>query len=99
MTRRVFAAMVRRHESLVYTVCFQLVRDSAAARRLTAEVFCTARAQNDCPDDAQRRMLCRIAARAAAQYLRRQNAADQCAVHASRSTATAARSAASSMSE
>ena len=98
MTRRAFAAMVRRHEPLVYTVCFQLVRDSAAARRLTQEVFCAARAQECRPDDA-RLLLCRIAARTAAQYLRRTGAADQCAVHASRSTATAARSASSSISE
>ena len=37
-----FPQLVIQHERLVYTVCFQLVRDAAAAEDLTQESFLSA---------------------------------------------------------
>ena len=34
-----FSQLVEQYERLVYTVCFQLVRDAAAAEDLTQETF------------------------------------------------------------
>ena len=39
MTRDRFSELVRQYERLVYTVCFQLVRDGPAAEDLTQEIF------------------------------------------------------------
>ena len=38
-TNEMFSRLVEQYERLVYTVCFQLVRDDAAAEDLTQEVF------------------------------------------------------------
>ena len=39
MTKEAFSQLVVQYERLVYTVCFQLVRDAAAAEDLTQETF------------------------------------------------------------
>ena len=39
MTSESFSQLVRQYERLVYTICFQLVRDGAAAEDLTQETF------------------------------------------------------------
>ena len=42
MTKDQFSDLVVRYERLVYTICFQLVRDAAAAEDLTQETFLSA---------------------------------------------------------
>ena len=42
MTKEQFSELVSQYERLVYTVCFQLVRDAAAAEDLTQETFLSA---------------------------------------------------------
>ena len=42
MTREDFSALVVQYERLVYTICYQLVRDSATAEDLTQETFLSA---------------------------------------------------------
>ena len=44
MTREDFSALVVQYERLVYTICYQLVRDSATAEDLTQETFQIGRA-------------------------------------------------------
>lgn len=39
MTTQEFSQMVRRYQSLVYTVCLQLVADETEAQDLTQETF------------------------------------------------------------
>lgn len=39
LTNASFSQLVVQYERLVYTVCFQLVRDAAAAEDLTQETF------------------------------------------------------------
>ena len=41
-TNEMFSGLVEQYERLVYTVCFQLVRDAAAAEDLTQEAFLSA---------------------------------------------------------
>ena len=58
------------YERLVYTVCFQMVRDSAAAADLTQETFLSAYTHRDnCPDGYIRQWLARIAANKCKDYL------------------------------
>ena len=42
MTKEQFSELVSQYERLVYTVCFQLVRDASAAEDLTQETFLSA---------------------------------------------------------
>ena len=42
MTREDFSALVVQYERLVYTICYQLVRDAATAEDLTQETFLSA---------------------------------------------------------
>ena len=65
-----FSRLVAQYERLVYTVCFQLARDSAAAEDLTQEAFLSAYLHRDsCPAGYERQWLCRIAANKAKDYL------------------------------
>ena len=67
---RAFSALVEKYERLVYTVCFQLVRESAAAEDLTQESFLAAYLHRDAiPSGFERQWLCRIAANKAKDYL------------------------------
>ncbi len=70
MTKEQFSALVLRYERLVYTVCFQLVRDAAAAEDLTQETFLSAYLHRDSlPEGCERQWLGRIAANKAKDHL------------------------------
>ena len=70
MTKESFSRFVEQHESLVYTICFQLVRDMAAAEDLTQDTFLSAYLHRDTmPPGYERQWLGRIAANKAKDYL------------------------------
>ena len=70
MTKEQFSQLVVRYERLVYTICFQLVRDTAAAEDLTQETFLSAYLHRDAmPEGYERQWLVRIAANKAKDYL------------------------------
>ena len=70
MTNEAFSQLVVQYERLVYTICFQLVRDAAAAEDLTQETFLSAYLHRDCvPAGYERQWLGRIAANKAKDYL------------------------------
>ena len=63
--------MVQQYQSLVYTVCHQLVPDVGDAQDLTQETFLAAwRAIDRCPSGFEKQWLARIAANKAKDYLR-----------------------------
>ena len=69
-TKEQFPALVARYERLVYTICFQLVRDTAAAEDLTQETFLSAYLhRQSMPEGYERQWLGRIAANKAKDYL------------------------------
>ena len=71
MTTLEFSAMVQKYQSLVYTVCHQLVPDVGDAQDLTQETFLAAwRAIDRCPSGFEKQWLARIAANKAKDYLR-----------------------------
>ena len=70
MTKDQFSDLVVRYERLVYTICFQLVRDAAAAEDLTQETFLSAYLHRESiPKGYERQWLGRIAANKAKDYL------------------------------
>ncbi len=70
MTKEQFSALVLQYERLVYTVCFQLVRDAAAAEDLTQETFLSAYLHRDgIPEGCERQWLGRVAANKAKDHL------------------------------
>lgn len=70
MTKEQFSALVVQYERLVYTICFQLVRDAAAAEDLTQETFLSAYLHRDAmPAGYERQWLGRIAANKAKDHL------------------------------
>ena len=70
MTKDQFSELVRQYERLVYTVCFQLVRDGPAAEDLTQETFLSAYLHRESmPKGYERQWLTRIAANKAKDYL------------------------------
>ena len=63
--------MVQKYQSLVYTVCHQLVPDVGDAQDLTQETFLAAwRAIDRCPPGYEKQWLARIASNKAKDYLR-----------------------------
>ncbi len=65
-----FCGLVDQYERLVYTICYQLVRDSASAEDLTQETFLSAYLHLDAmPPGYERQWLGRIAANKAKDYL------------------------------
>ena len=69
-TNEAFSGLVEQYERLVYTVCFQLVRDAAAAEDLTQESFLSAYLHRvSIPEGYERQWLCRVAANKAKDYL------------------------------
>ena len=69
-TNETFSGLVEQYERLVYTVCFQLVRDAAAAEDLTQESFPSAYLhRTSIPEGYERQWLCRVAANKAKDYL------------------------------
>jgi len=70
MTREDFSALVVQYERLVYTICYQLVRDSATAEDLTQETFLSAYLhQESLPTGYEQQWLGRIAANKAKDHL------------------------------
>lgn len=70
MTKEQFSELVARYERLVYTVCFQLVREPGAAEDLTQETFLSAYLHRDgIPAGYERQWLARIAANKAKDHL------------------------------
>ena len=70
MTTESFSRLVQQYERLVYTVCFQLVRDAAAAEDLTQETFLSAYLHRDAiPSGYERQWLRRVAANKAKDHL------------------------------
>ena len=70
VTKTEFTAFVGQYERLVYTICFQFVRDSAAAEDLTQETFLSAYLHMDaCPAGYERQWLGRIAANKCKDHL------------------------------
>ena len=70
MTKEAFSQLVVQYERLVYTICFQLVRDAAAAEDLTQETFLSAYLHRDpMPAGYERQWLARIAANKAKDHL------------------------------
>ena len=70
MTKEAFSQLVVRYERLVYTICFQLVRDPEAAEDLTQDAFLSAYLHRDAmPAGYERQWLGRIAANKAKDYL------------------------------
>ena len=63
MTKEAFSQLVVQYERLVYTICFQLVREPGAAEDLTQETFLSAYLHRDAmPEGYERQWLGRIAA-------------------------------------
>ena len=70
MTKEAFSELVLQYERLVYTICFQLVRDAAAAEDLTQDTFLAAYLHRESiPLDCERQWLAKIAANKAKDYL------------------------------
>lgn len=70
MTKESFSRLVEQYERLVYTICFQLVRDTAAAEDLTQDTFLSAYLHRDSmPAGYERQWLGRIAANKAKDHL------------------------------
>lgn len=70
MTKEHFSALVVQYERLVYTICFQLVHDAAAAEDLTQETFLSAYLHRDTmPPGYERQWLGRIATNKAKDHL------------------------------
>ena len=66
-----FSELVGQYERLVYTVCFQLVRNPHAAEDLTQEAFLAAYThRQSCPAGCERQWLTRIAANKAKDHLK-----------------------------
>ena len=70
ISKEQFAELVAQYERLVYTICFQLVRDAAAAEDLTQDTFLSAYIHRDAiPEGYERQWLGRIAANKAKDHL------------------------------
>ncbi len=70
MTKERFSELVLQYERLVYTVCFQLVREPGAAEDLTQETFLSAYLHREAmPEGYERQWLSRIAANKAKDHL------------------------------
>ena len=70
MTKEQFSHLVSQYERLVYTICFQLVRDASTAEDLTQDTFLSAYLHRDAiPQGYERQWLGRIAANKAKDHL------------------------------
>lgn len=71
MTQKEFEQLVRQHEKLIYTVCYQLTQNHHTAQDLTQETFLAAYRRIDACDPAHYRpWLTRIAVNKAKDYLK-----------------------------
>lgn len=70
MTKEHFSQLVTQYERLVYSICFQLVQNTATAEDLTQETFLAAYLHRDTmPEGYERQWLGRIAANKAKDHL------------------------------
>ncbi len=66
-----FSQVVEQYQKLVYTICFQMVRDHHTAEDLAQETFLSAYSHIDrCPEESLRPWLARIATNKAKDYLK-----------------------------
>ncbi len=71
MKQEEFARLVQQYERLVYTICYQFVKDPQLAEDLCQETFLSAYTHRmDCPPDSYKPWLARIAANKAKDYLK-----------------------------
>ena len=71
MTQQQFAALVTQYEKLVYTICYQMVRDHHTAQDLAQETFLSAyRSIDTCPPEYTKPWLARIATNKAKDHLK-----------------------------
>ena len=71
MTNESFSEFVGQYEKLVFTVCFQMVRDYQEAQNLAQETFLAAyRSIDRCPPEHYKPWICRIAANKAKDHLK-----------------------------
>lgn len=71
MTTQQFDALVRQYEKLVFTVCYQMVKDYQEAQNLTQETFLSAYLHREsCRPDSAKAWLVRIATNKAKDYLK-----------------------------
>lgn len=71
MTNETFAQLVERYEKLVFTICYQMVRDYHEAQNLAQETFLSAyRKIDSCPPESYKPWLARIATNKAKDHLK-----------------------------
>lgn len=71
MKQEEFARLVQQYERLVYTICYQFVKDPQLAEDLAQEAFLSAYThREDCPPGSYKPWLARIAANKAKDYLK-----------------------------
>lgn len=71
MTNAQFSTLVEQYQKLVYTVCYQLVRDHQLAEDLTQDTFVAAFSHmDDCPPEHYKPWLARIATNKARDHLK-----------------------------
>ena len=71
MTKDQFGTLVQQYERLVYTICYQFVRDAQLAEDLAQETFLSAFThRDDCAQDQFKPWLARIATNKAKDYLK-----------------------------
>ena len=70
MTNEQFGRVVEQYQKLVYTICYQMVRDHFEAQNLCQETFLSAYTHIDrCREEDMKPWLCRIAANKAKDHL------------------------------
>ena len=71
MTKEQFGVVVEQYQKLVYTICYQMVRDHFEAQNLAQETFLAAFTHIDrCREEEMKPWLCRIAANKAKDHLK-----------------------------
>jgi RNA polymerase sigma factor (sigma-70 family) len=71
MTNEQFGRVVEQYQKLVYTICYQMVRDHYEAQNLAQETFLSAYTHIDrCREEDMKPWLCRIASNKAKDYLK-----------------------------
>ena len=70
MNQQQFCGVIEQYQKLVFTVCYQLVKDYQEAENLTQETFLSAYLHRDAiPPGYERQWLCRVATNKAKDYL------------------------------
>lgn len=72
MSQQQFCGVIEQYQKLVFTVCYQLVKDYQEAENLTQETFLSAYTHLDsCNENSIKPWLARIAANKAKDYLKK----------------------------